>query len=144
MAELDQHYYSLASEKTENEGEQNRTQADIDDIDSQIERLQDAYNAIDDEKELLKDQRRNLRGMPTMYEGSWKGAHASSIYEACTKGGQLDEAYTTYIDAIDDIEDSINDKIRELKDKRAEKWGILQGLIRAWNYICTEMRNYFN
>lgn len=144
MAELDQRYYSLASQKSVNEGQQESLQSDMDDIDSQIKSLQAAYDEIDVEKELLKDQRSYLRGMPTMYEGSWKGAHASVIFDACNKGGQLDGDYTTYINAIDEIEDSINEKIRELKDKKAEKWGILQGLIQAWNYIYTEMRNYFN
>lgn len=144
MAELDDNYYRLESQRGQNEWQQQNTQNDIDNIDNKISRLRTAYNTLDQQKESIKDQKKEINRLDDAYKGSWKGEHATSVYDACNGDGTVSSSYQSYIDAIDGIEDAINNEICRLKNLRAEKWGILQGLVRAWNNITTQIRNYFN
>lgn len=49
------------------------------------------------------------------------------------------------IDAkIDDAEDAINWEINALNERKNEKYGILSGLVNAWDDLCTRIRNFFN
>lgn len=144
MAELDDNYYRLENQRGQNESQQESVQNEIDDIDKKIKRLRTAYNTLDKQKESIKGQKGTISRIKNNYEGNWKGQHATSVYDACTGKGAVASAYQSYADAIDEIEDAINNEICRLKNLRADKWGILQGLIRAWNSICTQIRNYFN
>lgn len=144
MGEYDAGYENLKSQRRQNESLQKSTQSDIDNIDQKIKTLKDAYAEIDEAKETVKHEKRIVNSLPNFYGDSWKGKHADDIYEASEDGGLLSEAYKTYINALDAIEDSINDEICRLNDKKSEKWGILQGLVRSWNHLSTQIRNYFN
>lgn len=144
MAELDDNYYRLENERDSNEHQQQNMQNQIDDIDDQIRRLRAAYNTLDGQKEGIKLQKTTLGYLKDLHESTWKGEHATAVYDSCGKDGTLSSTYQTYINGIDWIEDSINDEIARLKNLRSEKWGILQGLVCAWNDLCAEIRNYFN
>lgn len=144
MAELDDNYYRLENERGHNEQQQQNTQNEIDDIDKKIQRLRTAYKTLDGQKESIKSQKTTLKGLKDFHDYAWKGEHATAVYDSCGSGGTLSSNYQSYIDGIDGIEDSINNEIARLKNLRSEKWGILQGLVRAWNNLCAEIRNYFN
>lgn len=144
MAELDDNYYRLEGQRGQNERQQQSTQNEINNIDKKISRLRTAYNTLDQQKESIKGQKRTINRLDDTYKKSWKGEHATAVYNACNGDGAVSSSYQSYIDAVDGIEDAINNEICRLNNLRAEKWGILQGLIRAWNNITTQIRNYFN
>lgn len=142
--EEQQRYNNLQNNKARNEASQDQTRREIDAINRKIERLRAAYNKIDRAKEDCKSLRNQVKGMPGRYDSSWKGAHADSIYASCKSGGNLYDNYDSYIKKIDAIEDAINNEILRLKNIKADKNGFLSDLVKAWNYICTQIRNFFN
>lgn len=144
MGSSDAEYESLKGELSSNESQQATTRSEISDLDNKIQRLRDAYNKLDEAKESVKVQKNIVGNMPDFYESLWKGAHANSVYTACESGGVLSTEYANYVDALDEVEDNINNEINRLNNIRSEKWGILQGLINAWNNLSTRIRNYFN
>ena len=63
----------------------------------------------------------------------------------CTdKGLNLYTAYDGYVSNIDAAEDAINWEINTLKEKMNEKYGVLSGLVNAWDDLCTKIQNFFN
>lgn len=144
MGSSDAEYESLKGQLSSNESQQAATRSEITNLDVKIQRLRDAYNKLDEAKESVKVQKNIVSNMPDFYESVWKGAHATSVYTACESGGVLSNEYANYVDALDEIEDNINNEINRLNNIRSEKWGILQGLINAWNNLSTRIRNYFN
>ena len=139
----EQEHNNLKSQKQSNEGEQAACQAEIDTINEWISRLRGAYNGIDDAKESIDDIKRIHSNMPTFYECFWKGSKAQHIYDMC-ESGELKTSYQGYVDNIDAVEDDINWKINELKESQNERYGILSGLVNAWEDLCTRIRNFFN
>ena len=101
------------------------------------------YNNIDAAKESIKNIKKANNKLPNSYKNVWKGNNADTIFGICD-GGNLQQDYKNYIDSIDSVEDAINREICSLKSMRSQKYGILQGLINAWNTLSTEIRNYFN
>lgn len=144
MAELDDNYYRLEGQRGQNEWQQRNTQNEINSIEKKISRLRTAYNTLDKQKESIKGQKKTINRLDDIYKDSWKGQHATSVDNACNGEGAVSASYQSYIDAIDGIEDAINNEICRLNNLKAEKYGFLQGLIRAWNNITTQIRNYFN
>lgn len=144
MPDNDEYYDSLNQQRSQNERQQGQTRSEIAAIEKKIERLRMAYSAIDQEKEALKGYRKSIKDSVGFYDSGWKGEHASHVYEACEKNGTLYQSYSSYIDAVDSIEDSINREINRLNNLKAQRWGFLSSLIRAWNNLTTEIRNYFN
>ena len=55
-----------------------------------------------------------------------------------------DASYDGYVSNIDDAEDAINWEINALNERKNEKYGILSGLVNAWDDLCTRIRNFFN
>jgi len=143
MAELDDRYYSLNNQKSENENEQRRLNNEISGIDEKIRRLSDAYKEIGDYKGNLKQIQKNVSRLPGVLD-TWKGKQAEDLLGKSDKGGDLYNAYDDYIKAVDGAQDAINWEIYNLKSIRSEKYGFLQGLVDFWNYLCTEIGNYFN
>ncbi len=135
---------SLKRQRSTNEGRQKSTQQSIDDIDAQIERLQRAYNTINDAIYGVRGDKSCINSLHVDYNSVWKGNNADYVNNACEDGGYLSEDYKVYIDKIDDIQDSINNKIYELKQTQSEKYGILQGLINAWYDLTARIENYTN
>lgn len=43
---------------------------------------------------------------------------------------------------IDAAEDAINWEINTLKEKVNEKYGVLSGLVNAWDDLCTKIQNF--
>lgn len=144
MPDYDEYYDNLNQQRSRNERQQRLTRNEITALEKKIARLRAAYSTIDREKEYVKSLRRNVKDSVNFYESGWKGAHAGHVYEACEKGGSLYQSYSSYIDSVDDIEDSINREIARLNNLKAQKWGFLSGLVQAWNNLTTEIRNYFN
>lgn len=60
------------------------------------------------------------------------------------ESGELKTSYQGYVDNIDAVKDDINWKINELKESQNERYGILSGLVNAWEDLCTRIRNFFN
>ena len=142
MSEVD--VQELENQRSRNEGQQSDIQDDIDDIDERIDALKAAYKILDDEKEKARDYKKIVNGMPGVYSDMWRGEKANQVYDTCENDGALSNTYKEYIDAIDSIEDSINDEITRLKNSRSDKWGILQGLIEAWRNLTNRIHNAVN
>ena len=135
---------SLKSQRRTNEGKQSDIKDDIGDLDDKIKRLRDAYDTIDGQKEDAKDYKKAINRLPNAYSDSWKGENADFAYQSCEKQGGLSDSCQSYIDNVDDIEEAINDEITRLKNLRSDKWGILQGLVEAWNNLTNKIRNAVN
>lgn len=144
MSEENEEYNQLLSDKAQNEKNQKKTQDELDKIQQQIDDMKAAYDAIDAAKEDLKEIRKSIKKLPGKYDDNWKGSVANGVYESCKSDGDLYKAYTSFIDAIDDIEDDINNHIRDLKNEHSNQTGILRGLVEAWNGLCTAIQNFFN
>ena len=141
--EYDAEYSNLQSQKSSNEAQQEDCKAEIEDLEEKISRLRTAYNTIDDAKESIDQIKGWHSGMPAFYESLWKGSKAQYFYDMC-ESGALKANYDGYVNNIDAVEDAINWEIHDLKCKTNEKYGILSGLVNAWNSLCTRIRNYFN
>lgn len=136
-------YNRLKEQKQNNEVQQEACQAEINSLGDKIERLEAAYRAMDEAKESIHDIRTIHANMPMFYEALWEGSRARYFYDLC-ESGELDSAYSSYISSIDAEEDALNWEINELKEKQNEKYGILSGLVSAWDDLCTRMQNFFN
>lgn len=139
----EQEYNSLKSQKRSNEARQEECQAEIDSLGDKIERLRSAYNTIDGAKEAIDDTKGIHSNMPMFYESLWKGNRAQYFYDMC-ESGELKTSYAGYVSNIDAVEDTINWEINGLKEQQNEKYGILSGLVNAWDDLCTRIRNFFN
>lgn len=139
----EQEYNRLKSQKRSNEAKQEACQTEINSLGDKMERLRSAYNALDGAKEAIDDTRRIHSNMPMFYESLWKGNQAQYFYDMC-ESGELKTGYAGYISNIDAAEDEINWEINRLKEKQNEKYGILSGLVNAWDDLCTRIRNFFN
>ena len=69
--------------------------------------------------------------------------HDQYFYDLC-ESGDLYTSYDGYVSNIDDAEDAINWEINALNERKNEKYGILSGLVNAWDDLCTRIRNFFN
>ena len=139
----EQEYNNLKSQKRSNEAQQEECQAEIDNLEDKIERLRSAYNTIDGAKEAIDDTRGIHSNMPMFYESLWKGSKAQYFYDMC-ESGELKTSYAGYVSNIDAVEDEINWEINGLKEQQNEKYGILSGLVNAWDDLCTRIRNFYN
>lgn len=139
----EEEYRRLKSKKRNNEEQQEDCQAEIDSLDDQISRLRAVYNTIDGAKESMEDIKMVHSNMPMFYESLWKGGKAQYFYDMC-ESGELNANYTGYIKNLDAAEDAINWGINKLEEKKNEKYGILSGLMNAWDDLCTRIRNFFN
>ena len=61
-----------------------------------------------------------------------EGSNAQECYDSC-ESGNLYTAYDGYVSNIDAAEDAINWEINTLKEKMNEKYGVLSGLVNAWD-----------
>ena len=141
--EYDEDYYNLQSEKENNENQQRECRNEIDDIEQKIERLREAYNTIDAAKESIGQIRNLNTNTPDFFCDVWKGSRAEYFFEIC-ESGELKSSYSDYISRIDEIEDAINWEIYNLDTQKNEKYGILSGLLDAWDRVWTEIQNYVN
>jgi hypothetical protein len=118
---------------------------EINEIDAKIDRLRDAYNTLDDAKEAIDDINKNQKNMISsdLYQSLWTGSRAQYFYDLC-ESGDLYTSYDGYVSNIDDAEDAINWEINALNERKNEKYGILSGLVNAWDDLCTRIRNFFN
>lgn len=112
-------------------------------LDEKIERLKAAYRKLDDAKEAIDDIKHNQRNMinSDLYQCMWTGSNAQECYESC-ESGNLYTAYDGYVSNIDAAEDAINWEINTLKEKVNEKYGVLSGLVNAWDDLCTKIQNF--
>ena len=126
-------YQNLKNQKASNEHQQEVCQLEINEIDAKIDRLRDAYNTLDDAKEAIDDINKNQKNMISsdLYQSLWTGSRAQYFYDG-------------YVSNIDDAEDAINWEINALNERKNEKYGILSGLVNAWDDLCTRIRNFFN
>lgn len=76
-----------------------------------------------------------------LYQCMWTGSNAQECYESC-ESGNLYTAYDGYVSNIDAAEDAINWEINTLKEKVNEKYGVLSGLVNAWDDLCTKIQNF--
>ncbi len=113
-------------------------------LDEKIERLKAAYRKLDDAKEAIDDIKHNQRNMinSDLYQCMWTGSNAQECYDSC-ESGNLYTAYDGYVSNIDAAEDAINWEINTLKKKMNEKYGVLSGLVNAWDDLCTKIQNFF-
>ena len=144
MAELDDRYYSLQNQKSDNEASQRQTKQAIEDIDARIKRLRQAYDDIGTAKGKVKTARKEVTKLHGELKNDWKGKNADELLGQCVDDGELKGAYDSYIQQIDAAQDAINWEIYELKTQRNRKYGFLQDLINGWNWLCTQIGNYFN
>lgn len=56
----------------------------------------------------------------------------------------LDEKIERLKAAYRKLDDAINWEINTLKEKVNEKYGVLSGLVNAWDDLCTKIQNFFN
>lgn len=112
-------------------------------LDEKIERLKAAYRKLDDAKEAIDDIKHNQRNMinSDLYQCMWTGSNAQECYDSC-ESGNLYTAYDGYVSNIDVAEDAINWEINTLKEKMNEKYGVLSGLVNAWDDLCTKIQNF--
>ena len=138
-------YQNLKNQKASNEQQQEVCQSEINEIDAKIDRLRDAYNTLDDAKEAIDDINKNQKNMISsdLYPSLWTGSRAQYFYDLC-ESGNLYTSYDGYVSNIDDAEDAINWEINALNERKNEKYGILSGLVNAWDDLCTRIRNFFN
>lgn len=146
QAEKQQEYNTLKSQNYNRALSINNTKSQIDSIDSKIRRLDNAYNKIGEFKNAAKTIRNNEKGNVFTFGVSntssyWKGQNYDKYSKYNTA---LDSDHITYINQIDRAQDLINDERRRLKNMRAEKAGILKGLIEAYNYVENKIQNFFN
>ena len=144
MSQDNKEYEKLKTDKKQNEQKQSSTQAQIDDLDDKIKAMKDAYKAIDTAKEELKDIRKAIKKMPSEYDDKWKGRVSKEVYTSCKSEGELYSSYTSYIDAIDEIEDDLNLKLTDYENEKIKQEGFLVTLRTAWNDLCTKIQNFFN
>lgn len=140
--DYDEDYYRLQDDKQSNESMQRECQKEIDNIEDKIDRLREAYNAIDQEKETINQIRKMNKDLPDSYE-EWIGKNAETFFDMC-ESGELKTSYEGYVSNIDKIQDDINWEIYNLETKQNEQYGILSGLVDAWDKLCTKIENYFN
>lgn len=76
-----------------------------------------------------------------LYQCMWTGSNAQECYDSC-ESGNLYTAYDGYVSNIDAAEDAINWEINTLKEKVNEKYGVLSGLVNAWDDLCTKIQNF--
>lgn len=76
-----------------------------------------------------------------LYQCMWTGSNAQECYDSC-ESGNLYTAYDGYVSNIDVAEDAINWEINTLKEKMNEKYGVLSGLVNAWDDLCTKIQNF--
>ena len=138
-------YNKLKKKKADNKKQQEQCQSEIDVLDDKIERLKAAYRKLDDAKEAIDDIKHNQRNMinSDLYQCMWTGSNAQECYDSC-ESGNLYTAYDGYVSNIDAAEDAINWEINTLKEKMNEKYGVLSGLVNAWDDLCTKIQNFFN
>lgn len=138
-------YNKLRKKKADNKKQQEQCQSEIDVLDEKIERLKAAYRKLDDAKEAIDDIKHNQRNMinSDLYQCMWTGGNAQECYDSC-ESGNLYTAYDGYVSNIDAAEDAINWEIYTLKEKMNEKYGVLSGLVNAWDDLCTKIQNFFN
>lgn len=140
--DYDEDYYRLQDDKQSNESKQRECQKEIDNIGDKIDRLRDAYNAIDEEKEAINQIKIMNKNIPDSYE-EWTGKNAEIFFDMC-ESGELKSSYEGYISNIDRIQDDINWEIYHLEAQQNEQYGILSGLVDAWDKLCTKIENYVN
>lgn len=140
--DYDEDYYRLQDDKQSNESRQRECQNKIDNIGDKIDRLRDAYNAIDEEKESINQIKKMNKDLPDSYE-EWVGKNAETFFDMC-ESGELKTNYEGYVSNIDKIQDEINWEIYNLETQQNEQYGILSGLVDAWDKLCTKIENYFN
>ena len=136
-------YDSLKSQRRNNEARQEECRVEINNLGDKIEQLRSAYNTMDGAKEAIDDIKGIHSNMPMFYESLWKGSRAQYFYDMC-ESGELKTSYSGYVSNIDAAEDEINWEINGLKEKQNEKYGILSGLVNAWDDLTTRIRNFFN
>ncbi len=136
-------YDSLKSQRRNNEAQQEECRVEINNLGDKIEQLRSAYNTMDGAKEAIDDIKGIHSNMPMFYESLWKGSRAQYFYDMC-ESGELKTSYSGYVSNIDAAEDEINWEINGLKEKQNEKYGILSGLVNAWDDLTTRIRNFFN
>ena len=136
-------YDSLKSQRRNNEARQEECRVEINNLGDKIEQLRSAYNTMDGAKEAIDDIKGTHSNMPMFYESLWKGSRAQYFYDMC-ESGELKTSYSGYVSNIDAAQDEINWEINGLKEKQNEKYGILSGLVNAWDDLTTRIRNFFN
>ena len=96
-------------------------------------------------KEAIDDINKNQKNMISsdLYQSLWTGSRAQYFYDLC-ESGDLYTSYDGYVSNIDDAEDAINWEINALNERKNEKYGILSGLVNAWDVLCTRISNFFN
>lgn len=138
-----QEYNKLNSQKQSNEIQQNECQKEIYSLDEKIDRLKSAYNAIGEVKEDIDNIKNKNKNMWDNYKSIWKGKRADYFNDLC-ESGELKESYSGYVNNIDSVEDNINWEINKLREEQNEKYGVLSGLVNAWDDLCTKIQNFFN
>lgn len=136
-------YYSLLTSRDSNGAQQNSCRGEIQIIEDRIGRLKEAYRSLDEAKESIDELKGKHSYKTGNYEIYWKGGNANWHYTSC-ESEDMYVSYDEYVSSIDNAEDAINWEINRLKEKLNEQYGILEGLVNAWNDLCTRINNFFN
>ena len=138
-------YNKLKKKKADNKKQQAQCHSDIDVLAEKIERLKAAYRKLEERKEGIDDSKdkQGKRINADLDQCMWTGSNAQECYDSC-ESGNLYTAYDGYVSNIDAAEDAINWEINTLKEKMNEKYGVLSGLVNAWDDLCTKIQNFFN
>ena len=131
---------SLNRQKVSVQNQINSTQASIDDINNKIARLESAYRTLAG----LKFQAGALKGKANNISNKhykWKG----SIHNQFKRDGSLlvDE-HQEYIKSLDNVMDSINYEITNLKNSRDDQWGLIGYFRKQIRNLSTQIRNLLN
>lgn len=131
---------SLNRQKSSYQNQINSTQSNIDDINNKIARLENAYRNIAS----MKYQTWALKGKASNISNKhykWKGNHHNRFK---TDGNLLVDEYKEYIKSLDNVMDSINYEITNLKNSRDDQWGLLGYFRKQIRNISTQIRNLLN
>ena len=110
------------------------------DCDDKIARLRPVYNELGNIKSSFRSAR---KGTETIFDkkGTWRGDTHTSF---CTSGAELDSLCGNYYQRLDEAQDKVNLKIKELQAKKMEMIPIINDLMKLLAQLIAEMENIGN
>ena len=131
---------SLYDEKISTEPKIAAEEAHKDEINDRIARLKTAYNKLDDVKGSIRSLKLSFENEYLDIPG-WTGTTDDIFMEKCMKAGTDAD---TYYNKVDELMDTINLKIAELKNELIGSDNIISELRRLYNEIVAQIENALN
>lgn len=133
-------YYSKVNEKSYAEGQVTEYESQNDILNEQIERLKMAKSKIQTEKSTFAAVKSSTNSVINSgYE--WKGDTYDTFSD---DGSTLSDDCKYFYNAIDDVVDDINYKIRDLQNQIYDNEGLIGWFKSRINDLWTEIENFFN